>query len=95
MKQGRFDHWLIFLSFGDNKNYFHTHKIKTDYRKTELYLGNQMTALTKHDSPNKHLVAEEITELFKGSVILCHYTIEKHKQFWINIYTLCDCKGHT
>ena len=45
-------------------------------------------------SPTKHL-AVDITVLFKGRVIFKQHTPNKHNQFWIKLYKLCDFKGYT
>ena len=49
----------------------------------------------KYYSLTEHLAVDEIIVHFEGRVIFRQYTPKKHRCFWIELYKLCDSKGHT
>ena len=89
-------YFIDFLHSSDNRN----EPNKTDERYNQLWkmraiFDNFIDSYAQHYSPTKHLATEEITVLFKGTVIIKQYTPKKYKQFGTKLYKLCDFKGCT
>jgi hypothetical protein len=85
---------LRYLHF-DNRNQPVTTDENCDrlWKMTAIF-GKLNYACAKYYSPTERLAVDKMIMLLKGRVIFRRHIQKKHRRFVIEIYKLCDPKGH-